>query len=50
MRVDPAFPNGDHTTLDGKGNVVIVTGTNPNHYMANWMFGFISVVGGDDGN
>jgi len=27
--VDPTFANADHTTLDGKGNVVIVTGTNP---------------------
>jgi len=27
--VDPAFANGDHTIVDGKENVVIVTGTNP---------------------
>jgi plastocyanin len=101
---DPAFANGDHTTLDGKGNKIIVTGTNPpftriddatdrllgtstqigdlpgvfltgttatapgthlqvrfaksgrylavcmNHYLANWMFGFINVVGDDDDN
>jgi len=96
---DPVFANGDHTTRDGKDNVVIVTGTNPpfqrvddptdrllatsaqidgvagvfltgatdtspgthvqfrfaksgrylvvcmnrNHYLANWMFGFINV-------
>jgi hypothetical protein len=102
--VDPTFANADHTTLDGKGNVVLVTGTDPpfariddptdrllatstqvgnragafltgataaatgtqlqfrfakkgrylavcmnrNHYLANWMFGFINVVGGDD--
>jgi hypothetical protein len=26
---DPAFANGDHTILDGKDNIVIVTGTNP---------------------
>jgi plastocyanin len=97
--VDPVFANGDHTTLDGKGNVIIVTGTNPpfqrvddpigrllatstqvgdlpgvfltgttatttatqlqfrftktgrylivcmnrNHYLSNWMFGFVTV-------
>jgi plastocyanin len=101
---DPAFANEDHTTRDGKDNVVIVTGTNPpfarvddptdrlfatstqiggvpgvfltgttpttpgtqlqfrfdksgrylavcmnrNHYLANWMFGFINVVAGND--
>ena len=26
---DPAFANGDHTIRDGKGNVIIMTGTNP---------------------
>ena len=26
---DPTFANGDHTIRDGKGNVIIVTGTNP---------------------
>jgi hypothetical protein len=102
--VDPAFANADHTILDGRENVVIVTGTNPpfqriddptdrllatstqignlagvfltgttatttatqlqirfdkkgrylvvcmnrNHYLANWMFGFVNVGGDDD--
>src|SRR5262245_4206264 len=102
--VDPGFANGDHTTLDGKDNVIIVTGTNPpftrvddptdrllatstqigglagvfltgttatttatqlqfrfdkigrylavcmnrGHYLNNWMFGFIDVVGGNE--
>ncbi|WP_157899805.1 hypothetical protein [Luteitalea pratensis] len=96
---DPLFANGDHTILDGKGNVIIVTGPNPpfqrvddptdrlfatstqvgnlsgvflagatettagtqlqfrftkagrylavcmnrNHYLSNWMFGFVTV-------
>jgi hypothetical protein len=26
---DATFANGDHTIVDGKGNIVIVTGTNP---------------------
>jgi plastocyanin len=102
--VDPGFANADHTTHDGKDNVIIVTGTNPpfqrvddptdrllatstqignlagvfltgktatttatqlqfrfdkagrylvicmnrSHYLSNWMFGFVDVVG--DGN
>jgi len=101
---DPAFANGDHAIRDGKGNVIIVTGTNPpfqrvddptdrllatstqignvpgvfltgatattagtqlqfrfaksgrylavcmnrNHYLSNWMFGFVTVGGGDE--
>jgi len=99
--VDATFANGDHTTLDAKDNVIIVTGTNPpfqrvddptdrllatsaqigdvpgvfltgstatttgtqlqfrfaktgrylvvcmnrNHYLSNWMFGFVTVGG-----
>jgi plastocyanin len=100
--IDPTFANADHTTLDGKNNVIIVTGTNPpfqrvddptdrllatstqigdlpgvfltgtssttsvttqlqfrftktgrylvvcmnrNHYLNNWMFGFVTVGG-----
>jgi hypothetical protein len=27
--VDPTFANGEHEIVDGKGNVVLVTGTNP---------------------
>jgi hypothetical protein len=101
---DPAFVNADHTIRDGKGNAIIVTGTNPpflrvddptdrllatstqignvagvfltgatatdvgtqlefrftksgrylaicmnrNHYLSNWMFGFVTVGGGDE--
>lgn len=97
--IDQTFPNGDHTTLDAKDNVIITTGTNPpfqrvddpterllatstqvggvagafltgttatatgtqlqfrftkagrylvicmnrNHYLSNWMFGFVTV-------
>jgi plastocyanin len=100
---DPTFANAGHTILDGKNNVVIVTGTNPpfqrvddptdrllatstqigdvagvflagttattagthlqvrfekngrflvvcmnrNHYLSNWMFGFVDVEGND---
>lgn len=103
--VDPTFANADHTILDGKSNVIIVTGPDPpvqrvddpanrllatstqignlagvfltgttatttatqlqvrfekdgrflvlcmnrNHYLSNWMFGFVT-VGGDDDN
>ena len=104
--VDPTFASADHTIRDDRGNVVIVTGTNPpyqrvddptdrllatstqignvpgvfltgatattagtqlqvrfaksgrflavcmnrNHYLANWMFGFVTVGGDDDDN